>query len=318
MADLVPALDAWESIPYPSADYPPGSDEGEVEGQDLALLDGDIGAVLGCAILGGWDRLGEGDAILEHSIPALASVLPHLSPAGRAYFEPAMALLIEVRRRRAVMLATEVRGNASQAIGQPWFLVVGRPFPSMDPGYRGPDRRQPSIDESLGLSHPANRALLEAIDDPQGEYIRSEAAARRIARLSSRVADSEPLEVIWVGDPEAESDHELLGFDVLIVDGDTSLLAALLLQSDSLSWRRTDEELRLRSMSLDRLNEDRLFGKVEDARAFLDAATASGPWEGPEISWWVRGIWFVDAYPTVSGDEDHPNAPGNALTRVSA
>lgn len=66
MSDLAPALAAWESMPYPADDYPPGSDTGEVEGEDLALLDGDVAAVLSCAILGGWDRLADGDTILRH------------------------------------------------------------------------------------------------------------------------------------------------------------------------------------------------------------------------------------------------------------
>ena len=107
MTDLAPTLAAWESMPYPSDDYPPGFDEGEVEGEDLALLAGDVAAVLHCAIRGGWDRLADGDTILDSSIPALEHVLPSLSPTGRAYFEPPLSLLREAKRRRALVIEAE-------------------------------------------------------------------------------------------------------------------------------------------------------------------------------------------------------------------
>ena len=37
--------DRWEALPYPKAQHPPGSDEGEVAGVDLALLAGDVAAI---------------------------------------------------------------------------------------------------------------------------------------------------------------------------------------------------------------------------------------------------------------------------------
>lgn len=107
MPDLAPALDAWDALPYPNDEYPPGSDEGEVAGEDLALLAGDVAAILHCAIRGGWDRLPEGDTLLRHAIPAMERVLPELSPTGRAYFGPTLPLLVEVRRRRAQILAAD-------------------------------------------------------------------------------------------------------------------------------------------------------------------------------------------------------------------
>ena len=103
MTDLVPALEAWEASSYPNDEYPPGSDGGEVAGVDLALLAGDVAAVLDCAIRGRWDRLPEGDTILRHVIPAIEKVLPELSPIGVAYFGPTLPLLIEVQRRRTLL-----------------------------------------------------------------------------------------------------------------------------------------------------------------------------------------------------------------------
>jgi hypothetical protein len=37
---------SWSSMHYPSRQYPPGSDDGTVEGIDLALVDGDVGKIL--------------------------------------------------------------------------------------------------------------------------------------------------------------------------------------------------------------------------------------------------------------------------------
>ena len=97
------ALDAWEALPYPDEEYPAGSDEGEVAGVDLALLDGDVAAVLHIAIYGLMDWTSDWDTTLAHSIPALERVLASLSPTGRAYFGPALPLLLEVQRRRALL-----------------------------------------------------------------------------------------------------------------------------------------------------------------------------------------------------------------------
>lgn len=89
----------WLSIPYPTADYPPGAPQGEVVGVDLALTDGDADAAI-------YDFLewsfSEADEIgLRESTKSLERAVPLLTPAGRAYFEPLLDLLHDVARLRS-------------------------------------------------------------------------------------------------------------------------------------------------------------------------------------------------------------------------
>ena len=80
---------------YPRTEYPPGSLQGEVEGVDLALTDGDVAAILYQYCEHGWlDE--DAQAMLPHALEILDRVLPHLSDAGRSYFEPARDLLAAV------------------------------------------------------------------------------------------------------------------------------------------------------------------------------------------------------------------------------
>ena len=89
---------AWEATPYPTDEYPPGSDAGEVEGVDLALTDGDVGKILHDFFVAG--RLDEeARATLPEALGDLARVVPHLKGRGRAYFETALELLSVVDDR---------------------------------------------------------------------------------------------------------------------------------------------------------------------------------------------------------------------------
>jgi hypothetical protein len=78
------------AIPYPRADYPPGSPVGEVDGVDLALLDGDAAAIVSSVV----DREGPHDgADTRLVLEDLERVVPQLTAPGRAYFEPLLELV---------------------------------------------------------------------------------------------------------------------------------------------------------------------------------------------------------------------------------
>ncbi len=63
---------SWSSMPYPSRQYPPGSDEGSVAGVDLALVDGDVAKILADYFEGG--RIADDDQVmLLHAIEDLDS-----------------------------------------------------------------------------------------------------------------------------------------------------------------------------------------------------------------------------------------------------
>ncbi len=79
-------------MPYPSAQYPPGSEDAEVEGVDLALADGDVATILHdyCTR----QELDPDDqTMLRHVLTSLTRALPSLEGPGRSYFETALELL---------------------------------------------------------------------------------------------------------------------------------------------------------------------------------------------------------------------------------
>lgn len=87
-------LALWEQMPYPQSDYPPGSSRGTVDGVDLALLDGDAAALLHGSPAG--ELSDQERTNLAYCLASLRRVLPALSPAGQAYFGPALDLLTEL------------------------------------------------------------------------------------------------------------------------------------------------------------------------------------------------------------------------------
>ena len=92
--DLRERYERWLDIPYPTADYPPGSAQGEVDGVDLALTDGDANAAVYDYLesaFSEWDVIG-----LTESTNSLERAVPLLTPAGRAYFEPLLEMLRDV------------------------------------------------------------------------------------------------------------------------------------------------------------------------------------------------------------------------------
>lgn len=91
-AGICERLRSWEGLPYPESQYPPGSVEGEVEGVDLALLDGDVGFILYDFSSNG--RLGDDSKVMfPHAMAARALALPHLSGPGREYLAVAHGML---------------------------------------------------------------------------------------------------------------------------------------------------------------------------------------------------------------------------------
>jgi hypothetical protein len=83
----------WKSLPYPEAQYPPGSSEGEVAGEDLALLMGDVAWVFHSYFTG--RPVERVDSLVE----AVSRALPHLRKPGRIYFAGALDLLVEIDER---------------------------------------------------------------------------------------------------------------------------------------------------------------------------------------------------------------------------
>ena len=91
-ADICARRRSWEGLPYPESQYPPGSDEGEVEGVDLALWDGDVAYILYEFCSNG--RLRDDSKVMfAHAIAGMAVALPHLSGPGREYFAAAYGML---------------------------------------------------------------------------------------------------------------------------------------------------------------------------------------------------------------------------------
>lgn len=91
MGELRSRLKAWLKISYPGADYPPGSPQGEVEGEDLALPDGDAAAIVSAFVEGA--GAAEDADVNRLVLNALERVVPHLTPSGQAYFEPLLAMV---------------------------------------------------------------------------------------------------------------------------------------------------------------------------------------------------------------------------------
>lgn len=86
----------WQTLPYPTAQHPPGSDAGEVNGVDLALEAGDAAAILGDHFSDG--RLGDDSRTgLPLTVAALERAVPSLQGPAFTYFAEALDLL------RAVM-----------------------------------------------------------------------------------------------------------------------------------------------------------------------------------------------------------------------
>jgi len=99
MDDIRRRLDIWGCAAYPEEDYPPGSEQGEVGGVDLALLDGEVAALAYRWLEGRW--MEGDDKTLELCLEDLGLAMPQLSPAGRLYFEPAMEILLDIRHARS-------------------------------------------------------------------------------------------------------------------------------------------------------------------------------------------------------------------------
>ena len=92
MGDLENQWRTWESTAYPNAQFPPGSEEGEVAGVDLALVVGDVAKILRDFFVDG--RLDEVDrAMLPPVVDGLERAVPLLAEPGRAYFDLALSLL---------------------------------------------------------------------------------------------------------------------------------------------------------------------------------------------------------------------------------
>lgn len=180
------------------------------------------------------------------------------------------------------------------------FAVLGAPDPGLPSIYRGTSRDLPLVRDDLGLSHAANRLLLELLetDDVTGTDL-SYPLARRLYEgyRGPGIGEFELVEVTRKGrDPEVGS--HLLGFDVCFTEGGTESLLASILLYESPFGEPADAEVEARVAPLrerfrSRLNDHLLFGSEADATEFLDAAKATGPWEGPEIDWEVVGVWLV-------------------------
>lgn len=96
----------WEALPYPALDYPPGAPEAEVDGVDLALLDGDAAYVVSAFLDPSLLRLAEEPTVRKAALSDLNRVLPQLSENGRRYFGPLRDLVRLVDEMRSEDFAT--------------------------------------------------------------------------------------------------------------------------------------------------------------------------------------------------------------------
>ena len=136
MDDLTRGWGAWHALPYPESQYPPGSDVGEVAGVDLALLDGDVGMIVGKYIRRrGLDA--ESRSMLPVALDDLEKVVPLLAEPGRTYFSAALELLRAVRDAAALRSARKnpvvtshahpvrgIRGWIDRMASEPWSTSV--------------------------------------------------------------------------------------------------------------------------------------------------------------------------------------------------
>jgi hypothetical protein len=195
------------------------------------------------------------------------------------------------------------------------FEVLGVPDPGLPPRYRGTSRKVPLVLEELGLSHPTNQVLLEVLRrHPNEEDLTNVDLARRLAREYRPGPEVEPFEVVEItrSGERPQSGNTLLGFDVPWEGGTYSLLANILLWSDTSGAHAADSaETSARVGSLrhrfaDRLNENLLFHTEAEAGEFRDAAVELGPWEGPGFEWEVVGVWSVpQSAPSQPGGSGH-------------
>ena len=89
--ELIARWVRWEALPYPKAQHPPGSDEGEVAEVDLALLDGDVAAIFHEYFTSGTNTEFEG--MKQPAAEDLRRALPSLDGLARTYYGEALAIL---------------------------------------------------------------------------------------------------------------------------------------------------------------------------------------------------------------------------------
>ena len=97
----------WEAMAYPREQYPPGNADGEVEGVDLSLLDGEAAYILDGYFRrrGLLRRRGLNDdnrTALPLVLGQLRRVVPELTGDAQAYFAAALAIIEEVASAEAV------------------------------------------------------------------------------------------------------------------------------------------------------------------------------------------------------------------------
>ena len=91
---------AWEEMPYPTEQHPPGSLEDiHRVGVDLALLDGDLGGRLHLYFDRG--EFNPSDTALPYMLADLRRAIPHLEGHGRVYFELGLVLLEQIIASRS-------------------------------------------------------------------------------------------------------------------------------------------------------------------------------------------------------------------------
>jgi hypothetical protein len=185
------------------------------------------------------------------------------------------------------------------------FMVLGPPFPDNSQGYRGTSRAVPTPVDDLAMEHSANALILRYLDGGvfDGSMLTDAAAAEALAAewVNSKLGPYEVVELTR-GDKLPKYGQNLLGYDVSDLPGGESLVALTLLwqgdphfgdpakRSATIAW--------LREKHIPALNEHRLFPTPQDARAFLEDATARGPWESPSYEWEVVGLWVRAAQST--------------------
>jgi hypothetical protein len=88
----------WWRLPYPIAEYPPGSEQGEVDGVDLALLDGDLDAHFEAYLSGGRSGVLLSPEQVNEIIADLERVVPQLhGNQARVYFGAGLDLLRKIK-----------------------------------------------------------------------------------------------------------------------------------------------------------------------------------------------------------------------------
>lgn len=191
----------------------------------------------------------------------------------------------------------------------PRLLILGEPFPWVNPIYRGTYRHNPYHIDSLPDDHEVNRMFFWFCEEG-GEVgvVHSLAKAQRLVQAYRQIDPPQFFEVVEVlrGTETPEVGTEFLGID-LSAEFNCSLLASAVVFHGRREGPEDDGHLPcglssllrlLKAYFAPRLNGYGLFTTQQDASFCLECMIAlqrfyPGLWESPEVNFECLGLYLV-------------------------